>query len=206
MALFHVRVVIDRSAVGQDQVIWNLFGVDTAVDPELLAPDLLDAFQFKWENDLNYEQWAIDHFFTALELIPAGGGPAAGYAGFVPPLEMGTGLPGVGEVCVVVSHQVDTVRGQRRRGRTYAGPLSYVPQQARPDESLMDSLGGLWVAMHEAAEALFAGPVVISTVLNGAPRVPPVGIPIVSYLVDDAWDTQRSRGWAASSTETYTPA
>lgn len=98
---------------------------------------------------------------------------------------------------------VDTVRGVRRRGRTYVGPVGFDAMDSRPFLTLHQSVGGLWQDMHAAAVALFATPVVISTVEDGAPRVAPIGIPIISYVIDDAWDTQRSRGWAPNAAHPY---
>lgn len=204
MALFHVRLVIDRSTLGEDSINWNVFGVDTAVDPEALAPDLVDAWTTAW-GLATAAHWPVDNLFSSLELVPAGGGPAAGFAGFDPPLAMGTGAGAPSEVCLVVSHMVTTPRGQRRRGRTYAGPIAAAQALTRPTGDLINFVGGLWADFHAAAAALFADPVVISTVENGAPRVAPIGIPILSYVVDNAWDTQRSRGWDPSAATEFTP-
>lgn len=204
MALFHVRLVIDRSVEGQDNVIWNVFGIDTAVDPEVLAPDLVDAWETAWGASTP-AHWPVDHTFTSLELIPAGGGPAAGFAGFAPPLAMGNGAGAPSEVAIVVSHMVNTARGNRRRGRTYVGPIAAAQALTRPTADLLNFVGGAWADFHAAAAALLADPVVISTVEAGAPRVPPIGIPILSYVIDNAWDTQRSRGWDPSAATEFVP-
>lgn len=204
MALLHVRLVIDRSAVGEDNVIWNVFGVDTVVDPEDLAPDLVDAWDAAWAG-ATPAHWPVSHTFTSLELVPAGGGPAAGFAGFDPPLALGNGAGAPSEVALVVSHMVSTARGNRRRGRTFVGPIAAAQALTRPTADLMNFVGGLWGDFHAAAALLNADPVVISTVEAGAPRVPPIGIPILSYVIDNAWDTQRSRGWDPSAATEYAP-
>lgn len=202
MALFHVRLVIDRTEDGEDNVIWNVFGIDTAVDPEDLVGDLASAWEDAWGTTTD-TFWPWDIYFTALELVPAGGGPAAAFVGFDPPLAVGASGSGPAEVALVISHQVQDVRGIRRRGRTYVGPIGLSKMRHRPETDLMSEIGGVWTAFHGAVVALSADPVVISTIDDGAPRVSPIGLPIVSYVIDDAWDTQRSRGKDPSLATTY---
>lgn len=205
MALYQLRTTIDRSAVAQDPVVWGLFGIDTVLNPADIIDDIRDAWLNAFGNNTQGGPWVLDHFFVSVEAYPAAGGPAAGYSAIEPPEEMGSsaGLPA--ECAVVVSHEVNTARGLRPVGRTYCGPLGVDWGGERPASGFAGFLGACWVEFHEAVEVLGPTPVVISKFLDGAPRAP-VGLPIVRYSIDDAFDTQRRRGWERTTKTTFTPA
>lgn len=204
MALYQLRTTIDRSALEQDSVVWGLFGIDTALDPADIIDDIRDAWLDAWATASTAANWPADHFFVSVEAYPAGGGAAAGYSAIDPPVELGDGESMPGEVALAVSHHVDTVRGVRPVGRTYCGPVSTEVAGPRPSPGFQNDTGYTWSVFHSAVVLLAATPVVISKFLDGAPRSP-VGLPIVRYSVDDAWDTQRRRGWDATFRSYQTP-
>lgn len=207
MALYQTRIIIDRSAFGEDNAVWGVFGVDSAVDPQDLAEDMRDAWAaaFTAEFDANVVFGSIN-YFSVLELAPAAGGAAVGIAAFDPPLELGpSNNRGPAEVALVVSEWVSTIRGDRPRGRLYVGSFAPEVMQQYPSNALCDSVGALLTSFHDAVVLAGATPVVISKVEGGVERVAPVGWPILSYSIDNAWDTQRRRGTAPTNVRTYFP-
>lgn len=188
--------------------MWGLFGIDTALDPETIIDDIRDAWLTAFDDATSGIEFPADHFFTSIEAVPAGGGPAAAFSAIDPPVELGTANSLPAEVAVAVSHEVTTPRGVRPVGRTFLGPLGIdwtADEAHRPSSFLSAQMGDMFVAFHAAVELIGPNPVVVSKFSGGAPRVTPVGLPIVRYSLDDAWDNQRRRGFDPTTRTPYTP-
>jgi hypothetical protein len=109
------------------------------------------------------------------------------------------------EVAMVLSFKSAPLAGAqeaRRRGRVYLGPLngsanSSVSAQSRPDDGLRTAALEAAQRLHDGAE-ISAAPWVIFSRVNDSTSLVDIA------WVDNAFDTQRRRGLAASSRTTVT--
>lgn len=117
------------------------------------------------------------------------------------------------EVALVGSYQAAKVSGlnqARRRGRLYIGPLSVVAasavagQDPRPAVRLVDALVGAMDDLATDNDELEWEWVVYSP--TNAAQGGTSFAPVSSGWVDNAWDTQRRRGLAATARTTWTKA
>ena len=116
------------------------------------------------------------------------------------------------EVAMVLSFQADAVSGTiqaRRRGRIYIGPLSEAANQVgNPNSGLMLSMAQAGQRLAAASEAAaFWNWIVLSEANPGTPTRPayPRTFSVVTNgWVDNAFDTQRRRGFTATSRTIWT--
>jgi hypothetical protein len=101
------------------------------------------------------------------------------------------------EVAIVVSFEALPVSGEpqaRRRGRVY---IPWLPDTAntegRPTQTFIDDLGAAFVAFGAAADASISVDWVIWSPTDNA------AVGTARGWIDNAWDTQRRRGFAATS-------
>lgn len=109
------------------------------------------------------------------------------------------------EVAIVGSFQADRVSGlpqSRRRGRLYLGPLNTlsISTGGNPIASFRQDIADALEDFKTAIDAIPLAGEVIWEVWSGVNQT---GALITNGWVDDAWDTQRSRGESASSRITW---
>lgn len=103
----------------------------------------------------------------------------------------GDGLPS--EIALVMSYHAAPVAGEsqaRRRGRIYLGPFGEgMNSSNRPSNDLITDICAAAAALKAAADASVTWQWVVYS------RAASAGYHVVGGWVDDAWDTQRRRGW-----------
>lgn len=203
MALYRVRVVLSQSTnIPSDRVTWS-WGVDGPAPDEAAADAMAEAWRAAVQpvsgtQLANY--LAAGLVLLGLEVYPAAGGaavalgqPASGWA-----RSGGGRLPS--EVAIAVSSLVSTLRGNSPMGRQYLGPLDNTANNhGRPATGALSAALNYATRLHNGMEALGYNPVVLAgdgSVSRGQ---------VVSYSVDDAFDTQRRRGWEKTSITTAAP-
>lgn len=124
-------------------------------------------------------------------------------AGFKVPVTWGTGTPLPTEVALCLSFEGEKVSGEnqkRRRNRVYLGPFrsQTVASTGKPDPTFITDVARQAKAMHDAATASVTWDWVAYSPTDDQHH-------LIDHLwVDDAWDTQRRRGIAASSRQEHT--
>lgn len=115
-----------------------------------------------------------------------------------------SGMPG--EVALCMSYQAAQESGfeqASRRGRIYFGPFSTAPLEspdnndARPSAALIDTLRGVGTFLLSTFDGSNVRWVVYSQKFD-------TWAPVDNGWVDNAWDTQRRRGAAATTRATFT--
>lgn len=120
-----------------------------------------------------------------------------------------------GEVAIVCSFQAEYVSGvpnARRRGRIYLGPVqegvhTITGSQNRPDSGLLTAIANAAATM-ENGFALSGGAelkwAVYSPTTDATASIDDAFNDVIGGWVDNAWDTQRRRGPAATGRTTWT--
>lgn len=205
MPLFRLRAVAHQSTdLSQDDVVWS-WGVEHAGPSSGDLTPLFETFQLAMNNGgagvqlKGYMQTNLA--FYALEVYPAAGGEAVAVGAFTPeyvPNAVGSIAPS--EVAFCVSQNIQTVRGLRPRGRTYLGPFNTnVVNDGRPLANFITAALNFAEYWHDGLVAESFTPVVISA--NGLVNRGTV----TQYQADNAFDTQRRRGWERTAITTRTP-
>lgn len=202
MPLFRLRVIADQvTDLPQDRVSWG-WGIECAAAPESgdLAP-LFEGFELAMNTGAaaNLKLLAYvagDLTFQAIEVYPAAGGPAVAVGSWTVPYNpqpAGSRLPP--ECALVLSHRIQTLRGVRPRGRTYIGPLELDANSGGVIASTaVTAMLNFAEAWHDLLVAEGMQPCVISA--DGTTKRGDV----IAYSVDNAFDTQRRRGFDATAT------
>lgn len=201
MPLTTVRLRANRTQDDLD-VIYHSFQFDgptfTSGDLQELVTNLKTTFDA--QSPLATQTFR--HTVTLAEAFPGDGGPAYEIATLGAGSIFGTGSSSPPQVQFVVSRDVDGVRGRRPTGRMY-WPVSQPVQ--RPSVSFIQAMGDWMNAFHDSMVADGFTPVVISRFLGGVERPAAVGLPIVGYSMDNAFDTQRRRGHEPTIRTPFTP-
>lgn len=201
LALFRARVVWQmRTAVISDRAVWS-WGFEAAASPS--AADLRSTFEAIISASHGGAQSLLSRIPStmktrAIEVYPAAGGAAVEALDFE---RAGTNsnprLPG--QVCLVATSQISTIRGVRPKGRTYYGPLTQIDldgSTGAPTTTLIASVLQFSKAWHNALVGLGAQPVVLAgDGLTSRGN-------IVGYAVDNSFDTQRSRKFERTTLST----
>lgn len=204
MPLQNVRFIARQETdESQDDVIWT-FGCDGALISSGLLGALIDHFGVAigaTGSNLGASLPTALEFYVA-EALPATGGAAHAVVAIDPVVTGSGGAGGPAEVAMAISRMITSPRGPAPAGRLYLGPFSATNiDSTRPDATLATRCRDFLVEMHQAFESEALNPVVIRG--NGTPGA--TGVSIVEYRSDDAWDTQRRRGWNPTATVTSTP-
>lgn len=109
------------------------------------------------------------------------------------------GLPQ--EVALCLSYAAAPASGipaARRRGRVYLGPFAEASNtDARPGTALITVIAAAASELKAAADASVTWQWIVYS------RADEAGYPVVSGWLDNAWDTQRRRGWSPTSRTTW---
>lgn len=101
------------------------------------------------------------------------------------------------EIALCLSYQAQPISGvpqARRRGRVYLGPFNVaVDQNGRPNAAARGIIAAA------ARDMLQASNTSVSWEWQQYSRTTGTGSPVVGGWVDNAWDSQRRRGWDATS-------
>lgn len=189
MALYYLRVTLSRPT--DDEVVYT-YAVDGSEPTELQLTGLMSVMQTQaTATGLNTLVQT-----TRLEeaaAYEAAGGPAVAVAS-VATEPFTNGGPGISDVSLVVSEEVQTVRGIKPRGRLYYGPINGQQMTSpRPSALTQTIVRDFHDAILDSLVADGFVPVVISKRQGGLARPAPVGLPILALSTDNTWDTQRSR-------------
>jgi hypothetical protein len=196
MPLFRLKVLGDQvTNLSADRVSWG-WGVEAAnVGVFDALPAIIEGFELAMggvgldADDLGHRmQEGFD--FRSIEVFPAAGGEAVAIQAWTVPYSPGRPFGSMpAEVALVLSHRIPTARGIRPKCRTYLGPFNGGENFGRPSANLISAVLRFGGDFHDALVAEGITPTCISAnglVNRGA---------IVGYGCDDAWDTQRRRGW-----------
>ncbi len=198
MALYRVLATIQNGADFSDLAATNTFYLDAApasepIDANALALDVRMLYQSALgavlSNDITYAD---------VRLYQMGAGPTGPPKGTSKgPITVSGGSPGIREVALCLSYQAAPV--PRRRGRMYMGPFKgSIAAGARPAASLQNAL----LDFGDGIAALGG----INIRWEQYSTTDGVSNPVNKMWVDDAWDTQRSRGLSPTSRITRTTA
>jgi hypothetical protein len=193
-----VKWIINR--VDNDPVQWSWafdgWSATPSMDGELSG--MTDAMLAAWDTIVDDGRFPPLSMVRAELVFPTVNGAAVSIYNLAAPHVLGTSVTwGPEEVAACVTEHVAGPRGPRPLGRTYYGPFAAgTAANRRPPDALLDELRQFAVAVHGLAVGApyDLTPVVVSRFLNKIERADPVGLPIVQYSTDDAWDTQRRRG------------
>lgn len=202
MALYRLRAVWSMpSGVLQDRAVWS-WGVESAAIPD--GAGLLAAIGAAWIHGAstgvrlqnNLQQGIRGHL---VEVYPAAGGAlldAASATG----LTYASGTQGPSQLAISVGAQVSSVRGDRPLGRTMYGPFqgSATTGAPRPSISLQSACLNFATEFHRQCASRGWTPVVLTAGGTG-------GVPIQSYVTDNAWNTMRTRQWERTAITTVVP-
>lgn len=202
MPLYRLKVISSQSTnLSQDRISWG-WGIDAANDGVFTAlPAILEGFELAMADPIangSYLGFFLQDnlAFQAIEVFPGAGGEAVAVQGWTVPVSPGQdgASPLPAEVACCLSHRIVTPRGARPKGRTYLGPFTTAAQAGgRPHPDLIASILNFAEIWHDALVAEGMQPVVLSA--NGLVSRGNV----IGYNVDNAWDTQRRRGWDATT-------
>lgn len=203
-------LLLAQTALPEDTVV-NTFHFDapaTGTAGNALALALIDFY-----NDTGSAGSAIATFLSPRLSVGAGASHIKFYDATTPPLgspfldvswtlgpPFGSAGPAPEEVALRLSVKGDTVAGgiaARRRGGPYIGPfntttLGAVDSTSRPDGGLITTMLDAAEALHDQCQTLGMPWCVYSAANDDL-------VEITSARVDNAWDTQRRRGAAATT-------
>lgn len=196
-----VQVTLKTADALPANYLTNQFCIDGYDVGDGSLPAMVTAFEDFYSSLVSplFSSWMVQNghiikFYTA-------GGPQPNYPYHETTFNLasapsGTGLPT--EVAVCLSFQALRIPGTpqaRRRGRIYLGPLkATVNSNQRPLASAASAIVASALVLHTDISAAFAGANwAVWSGLDGTAAV------LDNCWVDDAFDTQRSRGQAPSS-------
>lgn len=186
MGLYRVLATVQNGPEFNDLAATNTFYLDAApatepIDASAIASDVIDLYQGTLgavlSNDIN---------FMDVRLYKMGAGPTGPPKGSARrSIQVGGGNPGIREVALCLSYQAAPV--PRRRGRMYIGPFkASIAAGDRPSIALLNTL----LDFGDGIAALGG----VNIRWEQYSTTDGVSTPVNRMWVDDAWDTQRSRG------------
>lgn len=204
MGAYRAQVVIPASTgVGKDAIVnaWGFYTLDTTAVAQAAITSNLRTFYDGWANYRSFMyQWTqarlkLYHLVDPKPRVPVAD-VLLGLSSTVPTTTLPT------EVAICLSFQAARVSGQsqrRRRGRVYLGPLAQlasVSSTGRPLGTMITTMLASAESLRTGIGATTVGWVVLS---QPKPTDPLTWSNVTGGWMDDAFDTQRRRGPAATS-------